>query len=44
MSAPSPKSSPAPQPLHGPELIEFGDLLPGFQLSVRELFDSLKLA
>ncbi len=38
------RPGPTPQPLHGPELIEFGDLLPGFQLGVQELFDSLKLA
>ncbi len=34
----------SPQPLHAAEAVEFGDLLPGFQLSVQELFDSLKLA
>ncbi len=32
-----------PQPLHGSEVIEFGDLLPGFRLGLQELFDSLKL-
>ncbi|MBI2912225.1 MAG: Uma2 family endonuclease [Chloroflexi bacterium] len=32
-----------PRPLHGPEAIDLGDLLPGFQLSVQALFDSLKL-
>ncbi|MBI2911727.1 MAG: Uma2 family endonuclease [Chloroflexi bacterium] len=33
-----------PQPLHDADVIEFGDLLPGFRLGVGELFDSLKLA
>ena len=32
-----------PQPLYGPVAIDLGDFLPGFQLGVQELFDSLKI-
>ena len=32
-----------PRPLRGSDRIEFGDVLPGFELPVHELFDALSL-